>query len=75
MRRWEVLFQVWAERTQKGKKSCLQALEAHAYMQKQTGEKTKMPLKCCFVSLAVAYFTAEEFEVLHFLGVLQEQQS
>lgn len=52
--------------------------QIHAEKKKKKTQKktqTKMPLKCCFVSLAVAYFTAEEFEVLRFLGVLQEQQS
>ena len=60
----------------KGKEKSPQSLGGTGrYMQKQTREKPKMPLKCCFVSLAVAYFPAEEFDVLHFLGVLQEQQS
>lgn len=75
-----MLLWVWAERTSKGKKSHPQALEAQAdtcRKKKKTTRKKKpnMPLKCCFVSLAVAYFTVEEFEVLRFLGVLQEQQS
>lgn len=44
-------------------------------VQKQSkGKLTKKPLTC-WLALLQSCFTAEDFEVLHFLGVLQEQQS
>lgn len=62
-------------------KSQMQAVEAQADVcRNKAGDKNKnnlpnLPLMCWLVSLAVGYSIAKDFEVLHFLGVLQEQQS
>lgn len=64
------MLQILAEKTSKGKKSHPQTLEAKA----EINEEKEEALKCCFVSLAVAYFTAEEFEVFYFLCVLQNSR-
>lgn len=57
----------WGRKDPKGKEKSPTILEdPDRHIQQQNGKKTKMPLKCWFVSLAVAYFTAKEFEVLQF---------
>lgn len=62
-------------------KSQMQAVEAQADVcrnkarDKNKNKLPNLPLMCWLVSLAVGYSIAKDFEVLHFLGVLQEQQS